>query len=250
MDLLLISDLHLAPSSPERNQQFLDFLEQALKNGDQIVIAGDLFDLWLGWPDLTFDYQKPILDRMRELMNSGLIMDYIEGNRDFSISHYRGSIFRDVYPKESRREWSGKKLHLEHGDLINRSDRQYRLWRTLSKNRLTYFVIDRLPSWITMRLAVSLERGLRKTNQKHRMYYPEQNAEAFYTDLFQCGIDVVILGHFHIEKSVQQRLNERTVLFYNLPGWEQGFRYLVVPAGNKTPYFKDWEKDNGNSATA
>ena len=46
MNLLVISDLHLSPTSEHRTNQFLDFLENAWKNQDQVLIVGDLFDLY------------------------------------------------------------------------------------------------------------------------------------------------------------------------------------------------------------
>lgn len=80
------------------------------------------------------------------------------------------------------------------------------------------------------------------------MHYPDQNSEKFSFGLFRSGVDLIVVGHFHTEKSVEMFLENRNVLFYNLPGWEQGFRYLVIPSSG-TPYFTDWGKQNGNSAT-
>ena len=64
-------------------------------------------------------------------------------------------------------------MHLEHGDLINRNDKQYRLWRKLTKNRLLFGLIDILPSRLLLRLAESLERKLRSTNLRYKQNYPE-----------------------------------------------------------------------------
>jgi len=249
MNLLVLSDLHLGPYTQERNEQFLQFLENAWKNQDQVLIVGDLFDLWLGWKDLTMEFQKPILQRMQDLFSSGLEVDYVEGNRDFGISRFEGILFRRVAPYFLQREWEGERIHAEHGDLINESDRPYRLWRRISKNKFSYFLLAHLPAFVTLRMAFRLEQGMRKTNQKHKMYYPDQSIEKFSTALFQSGVDLIVVGHFHMEKSVQMYLENRNVLFYNLPGWEQGFRYLVIPSSG-TPYFMDWGKQNGNSATA
>ena len=96
MNLLVISDLHLSPTSEYRTGQFLQFLETAWKNQDQVLILGDLFDLWFGWQELTMQFQKPILSRMKDLFSLGLIMDYVEGNRDFGIHCQEGILFRKV----------------------------------------------------------------------------------------------------------------------------------------------------------
>jgi len=249
MSLLVVSDLHLNPQSTERNKKFLEFLEAARNHQDHVLILGDLFDLWLGWKGLTMEFQKPILKRMMELAESGLTMDYVEGNRDFGIKQYRGRIFQNVEERIYRTSWEKTVIHTEHGDLINRSDHPYRIWRGISKNRITYFLLKHLPSFATLRFALRLEKGLKQTNLKNKMNYPEKNVEEFCQGLVQEGVDVIIVGHFHTEKMISVPCGNRTVLFYNLPGWEQGFRYLVIPPDNASPYFRDWGTQNGNSAT-
>jgi UDP-2,3-diacylglucosamine hydrolase len=250
MNLLVVSDLHLNPNSKERNKDFLNFLESARDQQDHVLIVGDLFDLWLGWKGLTMDFQKPILGRMIELAESGLAMDYVEGNRDFGITQYQGRIFKNVEERIYRSKWENTVIHAEHGDLINKSDRPYRMWRAISKNGISYFLLRHLPPFATLRLALRLEKGLKQTNLKNKMNYPERNVEEFYRALLQDGVDVIIVGHFHVEKTIPVPLGNRTVLFYNLPGWEQGFRYLVIPPDSTAPYFRDWGTQHGNSATS
>jgi UDP-2,3-diacylglucosamine hydrolase len=250
MNLLILSDLHLSPESTERNQDFLHFLKTARDQKDEVLIVGDLFDLWLGWSSLTMEFQKPILREMSELWQSGLVMDYVEGNRDFGIGEYEGKIFRSVHARSFRVNWYGRKIYAEHGDLINRSDRPYRVWRSVSKNAFSYFLLRHLPPFLTLPAALHLERGMKSTNLKNKMAYPENHAESFYLALFESEIDIVVVGHFHVEKSISLHLGNRNVLFYNLPGWEQGFRYLVIPPDGAMPYFKDWSKQNGNSTTS
>jgi UDP-2,3-diacylglucosamine hydrolase len=250
MNLLIISDLHLSPTSEQRTNQFLQFLEAAWKNKDEVLIVGDLFDLWFGWQDLTMEFQKPVLSRMKELFSLGLKIDYAEGNRDFGIHQQQGLLFRRVVSRAWEAVWDGRRIHAEHGDLINRSDRPYRIWRRISKNKLAYFFLEHLPSIATLRLGLQLEKNMRKTNRKNKLYYPEHAAQDFLLEMGEAGMDLVVVGHFHLEKTVQLRAANRDVLFYNLPGWEQGFRYLVIPSGKGLPYFTDWGKQNGNSATA
>jgi UDP-2,3-diacylglucosamine hydrolase len=250
MNMLVHSDLHLGPDTTKRNQLFLEFLETAAARGDSVLIVGDLFDLWFGWPSLTMEYQKPILTRMQELVDAGLHLDYVEGNRDFGIQQLEGILFRKVTSTFLQTSWEGKRVHVEHGDLLNLADRQYRAWRRISKNGVSYFLLGNLPSFVTLRLALRMEKGMRATNQKHKMYYPEMHVEQFITTMGNAGMDWLIVGHFHMEKRMEQKVKNRSVLFFNLPGWEQGFRYLVLPSGNGTPYFTDWGKQNGNSATA
>ena len=240
-NLLVLSDLHLSRASVERNALFLRFLESALQEKEEVLIVGDLFELWLGWDHLTFEYQKPILEGMRDLAASGLILDYVEGNRDFGIRRYQGTIFRNVSNFALEREWGRFRLYVEHGDLINQSDKAYRVWRTLSKNRFSFFLLEHLPSSLLLNLTSGIERKLRATNLKYKTLYPEELCRNFYTTHFRLGMDIVIVGHFHCEKEVSMTVENRNVLFYNLPGWEQGFRFLVIPQETEKPHFENWE---------
>jgi UDP-2,3-diacylglucosamine hydrolase len=239
--LLAISDLHLGPATQERSTIFLEFLERALKKGDEVWILGDLFDLWFGWQDLTFAYQASILQRMVELKNAGLRMNYVEGNRDFGIAKLQGVIFEHVCGRSISLHRNSRLLHLEHGDLVNRKDRTYRLWRTITKNPVSYFIINSLPSAVLLKSALKLEQKLKKTNLKFRLNYPVEESEKFSMQEFRKGADLVIIGHFHRQKLIAYEFEGKTRFFCNLPGWEEGFQYLVIPGDTSKPYFEKWE---------
>ena len=107
-NLRVVSDLHLNPLSQDRNNKFLKFLEQSFSRGDQVIILGDLFDLWFGWKNLFFKFQRDIINRMNDLAESGFKMIYVEGNRDFGISALRGTVFSEVFNKEIRMKWGSR----------------------------------------------------------------------------------------------------------------------------------------------
>lgn len=238
MNLLVVSDLHLNPGSVERNAIFLSFLESALQSHHEVVIVGDLFDLWLGWPKLTFSFQVPILQRMRELAQAGLQMSYVEGNRDFGILPYQGSIFQRVAANELKRDFGSHRIYFEHGDLINTKDRQYRLWRKISKNPLSYWMIGCLPSRAMLGIADHLEKKMKQTNLRYKMTYPESEISEFYKRKAAEGYTEIIVGHFHEERAISLKNAEKNVLCYTLPGWEKGFRYLSIP-GDGEPMFEE-----------
>lgn len=241
MNLLAISDLHLNPASPERSRSFLRFLDAAFENRDEVLIVGDLFDLWFGQKHLTFPYQLPIVAHMDNLVSRGLVIYYVEGNRDFAISSYRQRLFREVEAVSLSVRWGSRIVFAEHGDLINLEDRQYRLWRGISKSRFSLFMLRHLPPSVLLSLAVYLEARMKPTNLKYKIQYPEKYCKQFYEDRFQKGMDIVIVGHFHEEREVISTRNGKSVLFYNLPGWESGFRYLVIPQDDEKPYFAELE---------
>ena len=240
MALLIISDLHLSPLSTERNELFIQFLENALGNRDEVIIVGDLFDLWFGWHDLQPSYQQQIVKRMNDIAKSGLKITYVEGNRDFGISRLSEKPFAEVYPNSLERSWNGKNMHVEHGDLVNGSDKQYRVWRKISKNRFTYSLPRLIPSRILSRVAQWLEEKMKNTNLKYKTFFPEKDYEKFCVNCIEKGAEIVIVGHFHRESKTEfQTKDGRRAFCCNLPGWENGFRYLVIPDSGFEPYFKE-----------
>lgn len=250
MNLLVLSDLHLGPSTESRGALFLNFLQRAWESRDEVLLLGDIFDLWFGGESLTFSFQRPILEKMKELAAKGLNMDYVEGNRDFFLDLYCGAIFRGVYSNSYQRTWGGYRIYAEHGDCINRDDRPYRLFRKLTKNSTARFVIRHLPSRVLLKQADRLEQKMRNTNLRYKLHYPENHCRRFILESAQRNANLVVVGHFHEEKSWEMTVGNQTVLFFNLPGWESGFRYLVIPDTHQKPYFmEEGNQTHGNPAT-
>lgn len=239
MNLLVLSDLHLSPDTADRNQRFLRFLEQSLADGSEVLLLGDIFDLWFGGDSLTFPFQQAIILQMKRIAALGLKMVYVEGNRDFYIKRYTSSLFQSVSSKSYRRQWGNRMLHVEHGDWINVDDKPYRFFRTITKNKVAEFTFNHLPSSFLLKQAERLEKKMRNTNLKYKANYPEARCRQFVSRTAQEGADVIVVGHFHEEKSWEINEHGKTVLFFNLPGWESGFRYLVVPDSGEKPYFKE-----------
>ena len=78
---------------------------------------------------------------------------------------------------------------------------------------------------------------MKSTNVRYKSYYPEAYCKRFYETQFDEGNDIVVVGHFHEEREVQAKHDGKSVLFYNLPGWETGFRYLSIPQDDASPVF-------------
>lgn len=53
----LVSDIHLGPDIPLTNSNFYDFLVSIQSQANNLIILGDLFDLWYG--DDTLLYETP-----------------------------------------------------------------------------------------------------------------------------------------------------------------------------------------------
>ena len=227
---VFLSDAHLNQDDTH-SRNFLGLADKAAEEGIPLFLLGDVFDLWFGTPALTFGFQRPIIDRLRALRRAGLRLYYVEGNRDFYLGKdHEGSTFDAVSEGEMRASVGGKRLYLAHGDTVNRADLPYRFWKGISKNRIAYGSVARLPSSWILPLADRIERKLRRSNRRHKGSFPEREARDFSLRLFAQGVDLVVLGHFHQERLIRFSQAESAKALVVLPSWKEAWRYFCIDA--------------------
>jgi UDP-2,3-diacylglucosamine hydrolase len=225
---VFLSDSHL--NQDDRNSQaFLSLADAAAAGNVTVFLLGDVFDLWFGSPGLTFGFQRPIIDHLRELRRAGLRLYYVEGNRDFFVKKdHEGTTFDAVSEGEMRAAVGEKRLYLAHGDTVNRADFAYRFWKGISKSRIAYGGVARLPSSIILPMADWIERKLKRSNRRYKGSFPEREAREFSLRLFRQGMDFVVLGHFHQEKLMRFAQEGGSKVLAVLPSWKEGWRYFYV----------------------
>jgi UDP-2,3-diacylglucosamine hydrolase len=225
---VFLSDSHL--NQDDRNSQaFLSLADAAAAGNVTLFLLGDVFDLWFGSPGLTFGFQRPIIDHLRELRRAGLRLYYVEGNRDFFVKKdHEGTTFDAVSEGEMRAAVGEKRLYLAHGDTVNRADFAYRFWKGISKSRIAYGGVARLPSSVILPMADWIERKLKRSNRRYKGSFPEREAREFSLRLFRQGVDFVVLGHFHQEKLMRFAQEGGSKVLAVLPSWKEGWRYFYV----------------------
>lgn len=227
---VFVSDAHLSRDDTH-SRNFVALAGKAASENAALFLLGDIFDLWFGTPALTFRYQQPLIDRLRELRRGGLHAYYVEGNRDFYLKRYHeGTTFDAVSEGEMRGAVGARRLYLSHGDTVNRADLPYRFWKALSKNRISYRAAEALPPYLVLPLADRLERRLRRTNKRYRGTFPEKECRDFAFARFAEGIDFVVLGHFHAERLIRYAQGQATRVMAILPCWRDDWRYFYLTA--------------------
>lgn len=124
--IVVVSDVHLAerkddPQVKEDDAEFLKFLDyisgNQLKNGGELVLLGDIIDLW------RRDFVKAMIESESAIkklmeMKSKANIHYLAGNHDFHMLNL-GSIYKDRFPftvsKELRLLDGEKKFFFIHG---------------------------------------------------------------------------------------------------------------------------------------
>jgi UDP-2,3-diacylglucosamine hydrolase len=231
--LVFVGDVHLDRDDPDL-EGFLSFLDGLGRTARRIVFLGDLFNVWLGRRELEQPHHAAVLDKLRQLRSRGVKIAYVEGNRDFHIGTAYGGDALDLATRGAlEEEQGGTRLLATHGDLVNVRDLRYRVWRAVSHSAPVWWAFNRLSAPRRVRLAESLERRLRATNLEYKREFPESAVRRYAAQVVSRGRDVVVLGHFHVERDLLLAPPHPPGRVLVLPLWKKARRHLEIDeAGN------------------
>lgn len=127
---LFISDLHLSPHAPATFERFRAFLAGPARSAARLTILGDLFDYWAGDDDLANPFNAAIVHALRTLVDAGVPIDFMAGNRDFLVgADFAVAAGATLLPDPCRREIAGVPTLLTHGDTLCTDDITYQRFR-------------------------------------------------------------------------------------------------------------------------
>ena len=223
MTTLFISDLHLDAARPEIGAQFLAFLGGEAREAETLFILGDLFEVWLGDDDPN-PYYADIKTASRELVDAGVSVFFMHGNRDFMIGEDFATetgvtILRDPEVVDVH----GEKVLLSHGDALCTDDVQYQQIRAMTRN----------PDWQTMMRTKTIQERIEIAIQarKDSMARSESldddiadvNQDAVEATIREHGVNILLHGHTHRPAVHEVSLDGRTATRIVLGDWyEQG----------------------------
>lgn len=223
MTTLFISDLHLDASKPEIGEQFLGLLKGEATEAEALYILGDLFESWVGDDDPNPHYAV-MKGAIRQLVDSGVPVFFMHGNRDFMIGQrFAGETGVTLLDDPVAIDLHGEKILLSHGDALCIDDVQYQQVRLMTRN----------PEWQAMMLAKPLEERLayaENARQQSREYSDsvsedimDVNQDAVMGTFREHGVDVLLHGHTHRPAVHDVDLGDRVARRIVLGDWyEQG----------------------------
>jgi UDP-2,3-diacylglucosamine hydrolase len=228
-DWIFVSDAHFTGRDPESMEVFLRFLDSEKKRIGHLVILGDLFEFFFGFKNFfstekapAFTDYLPVFHELRSLYQDGIQIKYFEGNHDFFLQSFFPEQFGievEVYPNGCEERLGGNRAFIAHGDLSNPKQWTYRAFRRILKNSLTYRFIHLVGPRISRQVAKRL------SNMSYQKYHDEGQPapppafRAFAHQKFLEGFDIVILGHSHFPEKVEEWIDGRRCLYYNVGDW-------------------------------
>lgn len=223
MTTLFISDLHLEADRPEIGEQFLAFLDGEAREAEALYILGDFFEAWVGDDDPDA-YYAVIKRALRQLVDSGVPVYFMHGNRDFMIGEtFATETGVTILPDPSPVELYGKAVLLSHGDAMCTDDVEYQQVRAMTRN----------PEWQAMMLAKPLDERLaiaaqaRADSKARNATLADEimdvNEDAVKQTIADHDVEILLHGHTHRPGIHGVEVGERFAKRVVLGDWyEQG----------------------------
>lgn len=191
--MIIVTDAHIGKAA-EYHAAFFQMLEAIEKTGHDLVFLGDIFELWIAMPR----YEDEIHTRFSawcRTQKTIRTIGFLEGNHEFFVAEEKPEAF--TWCTNNAWRLMETAALFVHGDQINRNDKMYQIFKKLTKNKLTKFILRTVPCgpW----LLGPLQLGLNCMNSKNHAYIPEKEIEKFAESKFAEGVDTIFVGHFHRE---------------------------------------------------
>jgi UDP-2,3-diacylglucosamine hydrolase len=231
MRAVFFSDAHLRNGDDEGCGLLLNFLRNIPRQGDHLFVVGDLFDFWFSRDGVVYPGFHSVVNELKDLKGRGVQIHLFEGNHDFYLADYfTRDLGIEVITDTAVAQLEGKSIYIAHGDMVDETDRGYRLLRSALRSRPFYGLQKILPLQLLWQLA-----KLSSDTSKEYLAKPQEGLaskmEAFALAEFQKGMDAVILGHCHLPVIKTHMIEGRQRHFILLGDWLIHRSYVVLEEG-------------------
>ena len=232
MSRLFVSDVHLDASTPDANEQFLNFLRTHAADTEALYILGDLFEVWVGDDDSDADKQA-VCAALRSLTSNGVACFVIHGNRDFLL----GRGFCDatgcrLLPDPVVAEFDGERVLLTHGDALCTDDHPYQELRSIVRTAPWQRRFLALPLADRELLANQARAGSRQHTARTIPTIMDVNPGAVEKAYRAAGVRRIIHGHTHRPGIHNTSVESIPVQRVVLGAWYEQGSYLVYERGH------------------
>ena len=222
--IFVIGDSHIGLGRGA-DKPVTEWLERlAAHKPKSLYLNGDVFHYLIAVPKFRTESIEKVMAKLRELVERGVSIHYVEGNRDFFVRN--SFVEQSVTDVDVRYEVAAgaKKFLIIHGDMINDKDWPYRFWRVFSKNPLMQIAVRLVPGGIARKLVDRVERKLARSNFKHKTRLPVELMEAYGRKRAGEGFTHVVFGHFHHKLVLPA--GDATVAV--LPAWYESREAMMI----------------------
>lgn len=232
--IYFVSDVHLGAQAlddnKQREQRFVQWLDDISVDAKQLFIMGDLFDYWFEYRTVIPRGHVRTLGKLAELSDKGVDIHFFIGNHDI----WAGQFFEEeigitVHPKEEVWNIFGYNLLLAHGDGLDPFDTRYNFLKKLFTNKFLQWCYSKLHPNFANKIAHGWSSHRRKRHQKAVVDFKGNNEEGLYmyaqSVQQKMHIDYFIFGHRHLLLDLP--IGNKNARYINLGDWINYFSYGV-----------------------
>ena len=231
------SDLHIKGMEDPKAPLFLSFLkflkaeaEAKKQKPIYLFLLGDIFDVWVGSSPYFAKRYSPFVESIRALVQAGVHIVYIEGNKDFYLKDFwQKKLHVEVHAQPGVFSLGSKKLYLEHGKDIGKEDRLDTFYNRFVESFLAKLLVRYLPGPIIGLLGQGLGNlsSLRSRPRRKRKKKSGELRDLFCRHVEEKAkalpeVDFFLSGHLHlsIDHVFESEVHPRRAI--NLGSWEDG----------------------------
>lgn len=230
--LWIASDIHLGPEAPATAAAFFRFLEQAAAEADALILAGDIFDAWIG-DDAALHDPEPWLEASVVALRhtaAHIPLWLGRGNRDFLLGetfarHARARLL----PEPVLLQTDAGPVLLAHGDEFCTADHGYQRFRRFVRRPNVQRAYLALPLGVRRQIAAWARGRSMQANRYKPADIMDVETSAVEAALRASGAGTLIHGHTHRPARHALTVDGRTCERLVLPDWD--FDHVETPRG-------------------
>jgi UDP-2,3-diacylglucosamine hydrolase len=235
MRVIITSDLHISGSEDPLYDSLLRLISEAPKTGDILVLAGDVFDFFVGNKELLTSRYSSFISTLKSAGERGVQLHYIEGNHDFHLKKaFREIQGLTIHEADVALNCWGKRFYIAHGDLVDLKDYKYRALRGFFRSPVMKAFVSLAPGkWVDLIGSKSSEAS-RKKGPRLPSQLPTEQITRLRTiyrnhavEKLKQGYDFVVMGHCHDLDEMQFKIGDRCGQYINV-GYPRAHRSFLT----------------------
>lgn len=216
IETVFISDLHLHPEDDAIKGRFDAFIAWAAQHVQKLYILGDFLHAWPG-DDAIDAWSSSIALQIKSLIEAGLEVFYMHGNRDFLLGRDFSSLAGwELLSEPSVINCGNTPILLAHGDGYCIYDKSHQYFRRLTRTPLFCAIFTHIPLSLRQRL-VGAVRNRRYKKSPEQMDVVQ---EAFISDMQAHQVQHLVHGHTHKQGLHEYDINGKIFKRFVLSDWD------------------------------
>jgi len=227
--VVVVADAHLGQAPQAVATAFSAFLRAVPQPGDDLLIAGDLFDFWFEYGRVIPKRHFPVVAELHALRRSGVPITLIGGNHDrWGRDFFTKDLGIAFHPGEAELTLAGRAAFVAHGDGLTEQHWSAKLMHRVTRHPVTVGLFRALHPDVGFWIADKLSHTLADHTRDPAALERAAGAQRDYARALLARrpeLDLVVLAHTHRPRL--ERLSDGRA-YVNPGAWLDGYRYAVI----------------------